>query len=180
MVMTAYTSIADAAAARHRLSGALAAHLQASHNEEQRLRAELAKAQAAIAVSSAGIDLTQVAAAEVVVYVRGAYVEAGSDRATVVRDAIAEIATGEKQGYRGLWFEAFGTKSYAQWHGQRCDNEYGYGPKHGSVIFQVGLRDSVRAREPQALTDAERNACVYYLTNLEQIQAQRARSVVTA
>lgn len=178
--MTIYTSISEAAAAQHRLAGALANHIAAAKAEEQRLRAELSAAQQAIAVSATGFDLGQIAVAESVLFMRGSYANAGEDRASVVRDAIAEIATGEKAGYHSLWTSALGTKDYARWHGQRSDHEYGYGPEHGSVIFQIGLRKEVLKRDPQTLTATERNACVYYLTNLERIQAERVRAVVAA
>lgn len=177
---TAYATISDAAAARHRLASELANHLQSSKKEEARLRQELEHAHAAVRVGSAGLDLAAIALAESILEVRGQYEKAGSDRAGVLRDAVAEIATGEKQGYRGLWVESFGTKAYAHWYGQRCDCQYGMGPSHGSLIFTVGLRREVRERMPRELTQAERDACVYYLENLQAIQARRAQSEVAA
>ncbi|MCC8492392.1 hypothetical protein ABQW67_19790 [Xanthomonas hortorum] len=173
--MTTYTNIADAAAARHRLGMKLAAHLKASSVEEARIRKEILSAQEAIALVSGGVDLDQVQIAESVLDVYGVYASAGNDRASVITDAIAEIATGAQQNHKSLWSEYFGTKSYAHWHGQRCDCTHGYGPSHGSMIFSVGYRTSIRARDPRQLSEAERIACVYYLANLEAIQAFRQK-----
>lgn len=168
-----YTRIDIAAAARHRLSAELEAHLKDSKVKEVALRQAIFEADAALRVAAEGMNLEAIAAAERVLYIRGEYAKAGTDRAEVLQDAIAQIATGEKRGYRGLWHEAFGTKSYAHWYGQRSDHEYFFGPKHGSLIFQVGLLADIRSREVQELSDAEKEACVYYLTNLERIQAAR-------
>jgi hypothetical protein len=174
---TVFTRIDEAAAAKHRLTAELSAHLDASRKEEARLRNEIKVADAAVRVGAEGFDLDRIALAERTIYVSGQYAKAGEARDGVVRDAIAQIATGEKQGYRGLWLEAFNTKDYAHWHGQRSDHEYGFGPKHGSIIFSVGIRQEVRSRDPKEFTDAEKEACVYYLTNLERIQMARTETV---
>lgn len=175
--MTAYANIADAAAARTRLSAELAKHLATSKATEGTLRAQIAAADQAVAIAAAGMDLEQIAAAEAVLEVRGLYRFGGEDRASVLRDAIAEISTGCKgTTYRSLWQAYFGTKDYAHWHGQRCDCQYGLGPSHGSIVFSIGLQRSIRSREMEVLSDAERAACVYYLTNLDSIQAQRAQA----
>lgn len=175
-----YANIADAAAALTLLTEQLQAHAASTKAEDSRLRSEIADARLAIGAGTAGFDLALIALAETVLEVRGQYTRAGEDRASVIRDALAQVATGKKQGYRDLWSCAFGTKNYAHWCGQRADHEYGYGPKHGSVVFSVGLRSDIRARLPQELTEAERIACVYFLTKLEEIQAVRAAVEVAA
>lgn len=175
--MTTYANIADAAAAETRLSAELAKHLATSKATESSLRAQIAFAKQAVAVGAAGIDLAQIAAAEAVLEIGGRYANGGEERAGVIRDAIAEISTGEKgPRYSSLWERYFGTKNYDRWRGQRVDCTYGCGPTHGSVVFSVGLRRDIRSREMEVLTDAERIACVYYLTNLEAIQAHRAQA----
>lgn len=171
-----YLSIADAAAAKHKLTRELAVHLDTSKREESRIRFELSLAEQAIQVASQGIDLQLISVAESVIYVGGSYTNAGEDKRSVLDDAIAQIATGEKQSRSNLWSEYFGTKDYAHWHGQRSDHGYGYGPRHGSVIFSIGFKLPVRDRCPQELTEEERQACVYYLTNLERIQSERAKA----
>ncbi len=62
---------------------------------------------------------------------------------------------------------------YDRWYGQRSDHDYGMGPRHGSIIFRIGLVSDARHRE---LTSAERDAAVYYLMNLEAIQAAKVEA----
>lgn len=172
--MESFTSIADAAAARHRYQLELERHQSQSRKETARLQAAIRCADEAVLLGAAGLDLALVHLAESVLLLGGKYAAGGLDRESVVRDAIAQIATGEKQGYRGLWEERFATKNYAHWTGQRSDAEYGCGPKHGSIVFSIGLCREVRQRDPRELTPAERDACVYYLTNIERIQRERS------
>lgn len=71
------------------------------------------------------------------------------------------IATGKCAAYRGLDASDFGTKDYDAWAGQRSDHEWG-GPRHGSIVFKIGLKD--RSRE---LTEEERADAIYFLLNIE-------------
>lgn len=140
-----------------------------------KLRAEIAYLEREIRLEGAMIDVGMVDLARTVVLVRGAYEQAGDDRASVVADAIHQIATGEKRGYLGLDHELFGTKSYDRWHGQRCDCTPGMGPSHGSLIFQIGLTKQKRENGGvAALTDEEREAALYLLTRLQAVQAAEA------
>jgi hypothetical protein len=52
-----------------------------------------------------------------------------------------------------------GAKRYERFH-QRVHHEYGYGPKHGSIVFAVELTDEARGRD---LTASEREAAVRWL-----------------
>ena len=171
--MNTYTSITQATAEKIRITNELDDHRNSSKKREEELLLELNKASAAIAVAAEGHDLERIALAESVLRVRGDYAKAGRDRASVISDAITEIATGTKACYQSLWSGSLGTKDYAHWHGQRSDHDRGYGPKHGSLIFQISLHESVIKRDDRALTDSERDACIYYLMNLERIQAAR-------
>ncbi len=73
--------------------------------------------------------------------------------------------------YGDLHREYFGAKDYDHWVSQRCDCEYGMGPRHGHIVFAIGLRREVRGHD---LTPTRREAAVYYLVHLEAIQASRA------
>lgn len=146
--------------------------LDASYKTDRaNLVSRLEGLQTRINQSLEGLDADKVALAETVIYVRGSYAKAGDDRASVLRDAINELATSD--GGR-LWRETFGTKSYDRWYGQRSDHPYGYGPRHGSLIFEIGLTRAVRAR-PQKITPDEIEAAIYYLTHLERIQRTKER-----
>lgn len=139
------------------------------------LRAELELVATNATISANGIDDSKVLHAEHVIYVRGNFEKAGEDRVGCREAAIADIL----QGGRRLKTEAFGTKNYAHWHGQRSDHGYGYGPKHGSIIFQIGLIKPVLEREGP-LTEEEIESAVYYLRNLERIQAAQATAALHA
>jgi hypothetical protein len=103
----------------------------------------------------------------------GEWARGGEDRKSVMDDAIMQLTTGLpiRKDYCDLWVTYFGTKNYAHWSGQRSDHTYGYGPKHGSTCFSVGLKRAVRDRKPQHLMPDEVDACLYYLMNIERIQA---------
>jgi hypothetical protein len=88
--------------------------------------------------------------------------------AGVVRDAVDDLAAGCPK----LKVEYFATKDYASFAGQRTDARYGYGPKHGCIVFKVGLSKSAReflkkwGKLPG--DDATREAAIRYLLNLEK------------
>lgn len=83
----------------------------------------------------------------------------------VVAAAVSDIAAGAPI----LRTNYIGVKNYEGFHHQREDHKYGYGPRHGSIVFSVGLTDPVRKRlaEGGELTAEEQDAVIVYLTNLE-------------
>lgn len=134
------------------------------------LRAEYAQAAERAQMIGTGIDEEKVLHAEHIIYVYGSYANGGEDRASVIEDAITDILSGGAKLKR----EHFGTKSYDRWYGQRSDHTYGCGPRHGSIIFDVGLSKSVRSRSDDApLTPEEIEIAIYYLRNIERIQAAK-------
>jgi len=150
---------------RNAFQAQLVAHEDAAKAESARIRAEIVALQTLLNNAQAGLDADKIETARAVLNVRGTYAKAGEDRASVIQDAINWLATGKCSAYQGLDTVSFGTKSYDRWHGQRCDCSPGCGPRHGSIIFQVGLKD--RERE---LSADEREAAIYYLINLERAQ----------
>lgn len=128
------------------------------------LRDELVLIELQLQQMSNGIDTALVQLAESVVHVVGLFDNAGQDRESAREDAITEILSGGGK----LRSEQFCTKTYASWHGQRSDHAYGYGPRHGWIIFRIGLTPEARKRD---LTAEEIEAAVYYLRNLSRIQA---------
>jgi len=175
--------LTTAAREMHELSAKLAAHIDGAKREEASLREEIRKRREILEMSASGIDLEKIALARTILFVRGTYAKGGDDRASVKADAIRQLATGEpvRQVYGDLWRVAFGTKSYDRWHGQRCDCEYWCGPRHGSLIFQIGILDSVRESRAQGdLTADEIEAAIYFITNIERIQAAEAEAKALA
>lgn len=125
-------------------------------SEKYRLERAVADVEGRIrAVRDAGIDEDDLKIARRVLQVEGELKPGRSSSAArlrVVNDAIADLAAGAPTLRK--WY--FATKDYAQWSDQREDHPYGYGPKHGEVVFRVGLRD----RGNRELLRREIGACV--------------------
>lgn len=169
-----------AAQEMHQLRKDLAEHIDAAKRREADLRNQIRDRANILTSSELGLDLDKIEEAKAVVYVRGEYARAGKDKESVIEDAIKQLATGvpARETYSDLWLTYFGTKDYDAWHGQRSDHNYGYGPRHGSIRFQVGVNSDVRsARKQSELTAEEIEASIYYLTNIQRIQdAERKAS----
>ncbi|ENR0029175.1 hypothetical protein ACETF5_004349 [Yersinia enterocolitica] len=88
-----------------------------------------------------------------------------NERNKCVDDAISDLAGGAKK----LNERYFGTKDYAHWNDQREDHEYGYGPKHGSIVFRVGLRHEFLRKK---LTPDDIECAIYCLLNINKINEQ--------
>lgn len=112
----------------------------------------------------AGTEPGTKALAESVIWVRRPERYETEDGPGALQGAIRDLLNGCEQ----LRERTFGCKHYAGWPGQRCDMQYNYGPKHGTMTFQIGLKDEPRQRlsEGGELTEAEIEAAVQYLTNL--------------
>jgi len=110
------------------------------------------------------IDDDLVTVAERILWIEGAYSKGGVERQSVIDDAVYDIVNQNER----LRTERFATKNYDCWVGQRSDARYGYGPRHGHIVFSVGLAPSFRERD---LTEYEQDAVVYYLRNIEKIEA---------
>lgn len=152
--------------ATRRIAG-LRDSLQSEHvrhlMEVQGLERAIAKATADRDLVLGGMTLDVVALAESVIEVKGReHVGVGDGRA-VVADAIRDLATGAQK----LRTVAFATKNFDRWSGQREDHQYGHGPRHGSIVFSVGLLASVRVTSGKSLgrplTEAETDAAIAYL-----------------
>lgn len=104
-------------------------------------RRELARLDAKAAMVAANLDVDRIQRALDVINIRGeawagpAHDPVNRDRLRVVDDAIADLAAGAPR-LRNVYF---GTKDYDRFVDQRCDCDYGYGPKHGWIVFSVGL-----------------------------------------
>lgn len=135
------------------------------------LKDEEAKVRQQLGLLDAGVCEDKVQIAMSVLYLWGSYRNGGKDRNEVLSDAIKYfISPAEAKEYRDLKNVYFGTKNYDRWYGQASYHEYGYGPKHGSTVFAVGLKEGARKRD---LTDQEREACIYVMRNFETIENAR-------
>jgi len=142
-------------------------HEEAAKKERIQLDAALNAVRHSIGCAKAGLDLTRIDRALSILKLGGSYVNGGVDRGSVIRDAVDWLATGKCAAYRGLDGADFGTKNYDRWRGQRSDHEWG-GPSHGSICFQIGLKDRQRA-----LSEDERADAIYFLLNIESWEHAR-------
>lgn len=114
---------------------------------------------------SGGLDLEKVGLAETVIGIRGDYTET-TQRKKVVQAAISDVA----KGCSHLKNQYFGVKVYSGFGEQLAHHEYGYGPKHGSIVFAVQLKNK------SGLSEEEAEAAVYYLLNIEKIWEAKKRA----
>lgn len=78
-------------------------------------------------------------------------------RYDVIKEAIKDFQTNE---FFKIQRRYYGIKNYAGFGDQRNDCEYGYGPRHGSIVFQIEI---VNKSEP---TEDMINNAIYYLLKL--------------
>lgn len=146
----------------------IAKHDEEAVAERKRLVAAHEAVRHQIGCAKAGLDNDRIANALALINVRGSYINGGTDKASVIRDAVDWLATGKCAAYQGLDQANFGTKSYDRWYGQRSDHEWG-GPRHGSIIFQIGLKN--RQLE---MTEDQRSDVIYFLLNIEAWEQARS------
>ena len=144
-----------------------------------RLTADMDAVKKHIGVASVGLDADKIAVGRTVLNVRGLYARAGDDRAQALRAATTDLVL---SGGIVLSREYFATKSYDRWHGQYVTCEYGMCPRHGSIIFEIGMSPDCRKRlrDGGCLTEVETEAAVYLLTVLPQLQDAEAAAVTKA
>jgi len=57
------------------------------------------------------------------------------EREKVIEDAISRLQTDPENAFATGFM---GIKNYASFGDQRCDCEYGTGPRHGEIVFSIG------------------------------------------
>lgn len=106
----------------------------------------------------AKLDLEKIQIAESVLIIGGNPI--GKN---INRRAILKIANNPEY----LQTNFIGNKRYEGFY-QECDCEYGYGPRHGNIVDRIGLKSNARSN---GISEEQRDACIYYLTNIKQIIA---------
>ena len=152
--------------------------ISAAKIEEARLRQEIKFRIETLQFSRVGIDANKVKLAKTIITV-GTYENGGKDVISCIDDAIKQLSTGQpvRKLYGDLWKSYFGTKNYDGWRGQRCDCEYGFGPRHGDICFRIEITKDVRKlRNQEDLSAEEIEAAIYYLTNIDRIQKSEKAS----
>ncbi|MGC6389693.1 hypothetical protein ACMV8I_18810 [Ewingella sp. S1.OA.A_B6] len=136
--------------------------------ESKRIARELVKITEQLNFVSAGLDEDLLKLGMSVVSFGD--LKGNSERRGCVTDAINDLAAGGKT----LSEKYFGTKDYAHWSDQREDHEYGYGPRHGSIVFKVGLTNDALAKFLRGgLTEGDIESAIYCLMNIDEINRQK-------
>jgi hypothetical protein len=162
------TDLTEACAAELAAREELRKHREDAAKRERALRNALSVARECVSLASCGLDNDKIRLARSVLYLSGAFSNSAPKRGAV-QDMIDWLATGEKCTYHTPATGYFGVKIYSGFGEQREDHEYGFGPKHGSTVFAVGLREPKRE-----LSSDEREAALYYLLNIEAITTAAA------
>lgn len=139
------------------------------HNREQegQLEQEIVELNRQEKLALAGLDLSKIMLAEHVLSIRMSEGLAGDDKAMIAL-AVADLAGGAK----GMRTGFYGSKNYDRWYHQGENlTQYGHGPKHGSIVFAIGLAKphipKNKDDSPRDLTADEIDAAIYLLKMLE-------------
>jgi hypothetical protein len=115
----------------------------------------------------AGATLEVVQIAETFLEVEGVANALVGEGRTVIGLAIQDLALGGPRLRRAR----AATKNYDRWRGQAIPwMSYHFGPRHGSIIFEIGLEEEYRDLgdgEPKALTPEQIDAGIAYLHALK-------------
>jgi hypothetical protein len=132
------------------------------NKEQKRLDSEIQELVRLESVGQNGIDLEKVQIAETVLSIQGdPYGRVDGGYTTIADLAVVDIA----KGCEFMKTQFFGNKTYSSYY-QRCNCEYGYGPRHGGIRDSIGLKRNYRKEE---LTDEQKDACIYYIKNYKAI-----------
>ncbi len=139
--------------------------------------ARLAEAETLIAIC--GIDYERLERGRQIIDVRGEVSAARrgmrGDGAGVRLQALADAKADLANGGDEIGRRYFGVKNYDAFGDQRTDCEYGMGPRHGSIVFSIGLTPALRQRVRTGphLEDQEIEDALYLLSALPKIEELR-------
>ena len=122
-----------------------------------------------------GIDLDRLDRGHAVIAVRGRLstvvhgFDSDQDRSGIRQSAVAAARNDLAGGAQKLRKVYFGVKNYDRFGDQREDHQYGYGPKHGSIVFSIGLQRerAERLNDGDELTPDEIEDALYVLATLD-------------
>ncbi|HHX31451.1 MAG TPA: hypothetical protein GX712_02540 [Bacteroidales bacterium] len=143
---------------------------EAFKKEQAKLNSEIQELLRLENVAHNGLDLDKIQIAEKLIWIRGNPFGKTSDVTKFGGIVIAECAIIDiAEDCKKMRTQFFGNKKYEGFY-QRCDCEYGYGPRHGSIVDRIGLID----KEHQ-FTDDEKDACIYYIKNYNAVKEAKAK-----
>lgn len=118
------------------------------------------------ALLSNGVDVARVDRALRILQVQGDPTKPvhGSDydqrRDNTRLDAVADARRLLTENSNKLRLQYIGVKNYAHFGDQRADCDYNTGPRHGDIVFRIGLTSEARQRD---LTPDEIEDALYFL-----------------
>lgn len=125
-----------------------------------------------------GLDLEKIKRAEQVMRFEGDPIinrhgdypdQKRDSRNKAIADAVSALSA-EDEPFSELYI---GVKNYASFGDQREDHKYGYGPRHGDIVFRIGRR-----KQEIVFTQEDREACIYFLLKWKDIYKSRAAAKV--
>lgn len=133
---------------------------EAKKNMQAHYEQKMKETQASIAVLErqkalklSDFDTSKIEVAEAILEIKGSQFDV-----TVVRDAIQDVL----QGTPHMATMYFGSKDYDCFSHQRSDHNYFMGPRHGTIVYSIGLKKPYRT----GLSKEQQESCVYYLNLL--------------
>lgn len=124
--------------------------------KNENLNTEIANLERLKKMGLNNIDLNKISIAETILEFRNGFKR---KHEKVIKIAINDVV----KNFEQMRKDYFGIKDYSGFVGQEVQCHYNYGPKHGYVVFSIGIKKDVRQKE---FTDEEKDACVYYLNHL--------------
>lgn len=146
--------------------------------DSKTLKSQIADIETKRRVVSDGLDLSQIEIAEACMYFRGNPGEVrhgfhnDQSRTAVRPQAIADAIKAIAESDDPLSKQYIGVKNYDGFGDQREDHSYGMGPRHGSIVFEIGRKNPACGK----MIDEERNACIYYLMNWQKIYQAKTKA----
>jgi len=129
-------------------------------NKDNQLNTAILKLRRLEVIALAGMDLEKIQMAEKILY------WSGKPWSLCEGELLTDLACIDiANDHPHLSKRYFGNKQYESFY-QRTDCEYGYGPRHGHIVDAIGMKDESRG---QVLCTEEKDACIYYLKNLQSI-----------
>jgi hypothetical protein len=109
------------------------------------------------------LDLASIQTAKKYIYTEGLKRRYDGEMPRALYDCIIDCSN----GFKKIRNEYFGCKDYDRFSGQRCDCNYGYGPSHGHIVAEIGLRSTWRDKA-DSIEETDACAIVYYLNLLKE------------
>lgn len=156
---------------RHALLRELNEEASAYRALKEKTEAEVSKLDTIIKRTLMGLDTEKVALAETIIAVAPTVSNKSdydsSEMRKVINSAIHDFLANDANELRRGYF---GLKRYSHFGLQRSDHAYNMGPRHGNIVFSIGLNTEVLDKQ---FTPEEVEAVLYYLTHCHLVLSSK-------